>query len=331
MLPAIAVQDLSRFYTVHEQSPGFWGAVRGLVHRTTRLVRAVDGISFSVASGELVAFLGPNGAGKTTTLKVLAGLLYATSGRVEVLGETPHKRSKVFLQQISFVMGQKSQLLWDLPPSETFELQQALYEIPQVSYVEQLDELVEVLELRPLLHKPVRTLSLGERMRCEIAAALLHRPKVLFLDEPTLGLDPLGQASIRRFIKAYNARSGATILMTSHYMEDVLAVCRRIIVINRGKLIHDGDLDRVLTRVAPQRRIRLILQDRMLQDGLGRFGTIESADGERVVLRVARGEVAAAAATIVREYALRDLAIEEPPVEEIVQALYGGAVDGSGR
>jgi len=246
MEECICVVDLRKHYRVHERAPGLWNAIKSLLRRQYRLVKAVDGISFSIRQGEIVGFLGPNGAGKTTTLKVLAGLLHPTSGQVRVLGFEPFRRHPDFLRRITLVMGQRSQLVWDLPPMETFLLHKALYDLSDAAFRDALDELVALLDLAPLLSKPVRQLSLGERMRCELALALLHRPQVLFLDEPTLGLDVLAQAQIRQFIREYNRRTQATILLTSHYMDDVLALCRRVMVINHGHLLYDGDLDELL-------------------------------------------------------------------------------------
>src|SRR5438067_6314878 len=247
----IEVERLRKSYFVHRREPGLRAALRSLVYRPREEVKAVDDISFQVKAGERVGFLGPNGAGKTTTLKVLSGLLHPTSGRVSVSGHTPQQRSREFLQQITLVMGQKQQLLWDLPPSETFLLNRAIYDIPRPRYEETVSELTELLGLRGLLDKPTRQLSLGERMKCELAVALLHRPRILFLDEPTIGLDVTMQATVRGFVRAYNERFGATVLLTSHYMDDVAALCPRVLVIDHGRLIYDGSLDELVRRVRP--------------------------------------------------------------------------------
>src|SRR3982750_1744392 len=255
----IEVERLRKSYFVHRRQPGLRAAIRSLVHRPREEVKAVDGVSFQVDAGERVGFLGPNGAGKTTTLKVLSGLLHPTSGQVSVAGHTPQERSREFLRQITLVMGQKQQLLWDLPPSETFLLNRAIYDIPRAQYQETVAELTTLLDLGPLLGKPTRQLSLGERMKCELAVALLHRPRVLFLDEPTIGLDVSMQATVRTFVKAYNERFGATVLLTSHYMEDVAALCPRVMVIDRGRLIYDGALPELVRRVRPDKRVVLRL------------------------------------------------------------------------
>src|SRR5438477_2232399 len=255
----IEVERLRKSYFVHRREPGLRAALRSLVHRPREEVKAVDDISFRVGAGERVGFLGPNGAGKTTTLKVLSGLLHPTSGQVSVAGHTPQDRAREFLQQITLVMGQKQQLLWDLPPSETFLLNRAIYDIPRPQYQETVSELTALLDLGPLLGKPTRQLSLGERMKCELAVALLHRPRVLFLDEPTIGLDVSMQATVRSFVRAYNERFSATVLLTSHYMDDVAALCPRVVVIDKGRLRYDGSLAALVNEIRPEKRIVLRL------------------------------------------------------------------------
>src|SRR5215472_10530477 len=253
----IAVRDLVKHYRVHSRPPGFAAALRSVVHRSYDTVRAVDGISFDIQSGERVGFLGPNGAGKTTTLKMLAGLLHPTSGEVRVAGFEPRKRAPDFLRGVMLVTGQKQQLLWDLPPIETFELNRAIYDVPRADYDRTVGELTELLDLGPLLKKPTRQLSLGERMKCELAAALVHRPNVLFLDEPTIGLDVSMQGAVRGFIKAYNEKHGATVLLTSHYMDDVAAITPRVLVIDRGKLTYDGGLEDLVKKTRPEKVVTL--------------------------------------------------------------------------
>ena len=252
---AIHVQNLHKTYIVVEREAGVRAALASLVHRSKKEIPAVDGISFDLAPGEIVGFLGPNGAGKTTTLKMLSGLLHPTAGQVSVLGFLPWKRDKSFLRQITLVMGQRNQLVWDIPAADSFELNRAIYRIPPADYRRTLNELVELLDLGPLLRKPVRNLSLGERMKCEIAAALLHRPQVVFLDEPTIGLDVTMQRRIRSFIAEYNLRYGATVLLTSHYMADVEALCRRVIVIHHGRLLFDGNLADLVRRFTAHKTI----------------------------------------------------------------------------
>ncbi len=322
----IDVQGLSKHYRVHRRPPGLAAAFRSLFHREYETVRAVDGIDFSVGEGERVGFLGPNGAGKTTTLKMLAGLLHPTAGKVLVDGHVPRRREPAFLKKITLVMGQKQQLLWDLPPSETFALNRAVYDIPRAQFAETVRELTELLELGDLVDKPTRQLSLGERMKCELAAALLHRPKVLFLDEPTIGLDVSMQATVRRFVKAYNERFGATVLLTSHYMEDVLQLCPRVIVIDHGHLVYDGDLRALALRIRPDKRIVV----RRASGGAGppfaaelaRFGQVVSSGADEATLQVPAEEVSGAVARILAALPIADLTVEDPPLEEVFAELF---------
>jgi ABC-2 type transport system ATP-binding protein len=318
----IEVEHLRKWYRVHRRDPGLKAALRSLFRRRYEQVKAVDDISFSIASGERVGFLGPNGAGKTTTLKVLSGLLHPTEGRVSVAGYTPQKRERGFLEQITLVMGQKQQLLWDLPPSETFLLNRAIYDIPRKQYEATVAELTELLDLAPLLGKPTRQLSLGERMKCELAVALLHRPRVLFLDEPTIGLDVSMQATVRGFVRAYNERFGATVLLTSHYMEDVAALCPRVMVIDKGRLIYDGKLPELVRRVRPDKRVILRLSrpvDRRELEPLG--AVIEHGDAEAIV-QVSQDSLQAAVARALASLPLTDLTVEDPPLEEVMRDLF---------
>src|SRR5215467_6820311 len=257
----IAVRELRKHYEVHQRAAGLGAAVRSLFHRPTTTVHAVDGISFDIAPAERVGFLGPNGAGKTTTLKVLSGLLHPTAGEVRVDGHEPRRREDAFLRKIMLVLGSKQQLLWDLPPQETFELNRAIYDVPRSAFEATMRELGDLLELGDIVRKPTRQLSLGERMKCELAAALVHQPKVLFLDEPTIGLDVSMQATVRAFIKQYNEKWGATLILTSHYMDDVAALCPRVIVIDKGKLSFDGALESLVQRVRPEKRVVLHLEN----------------------------------------------------------------------
>src|SRR5438094_9251830 len=282
----IEVDRLRKWYRVHRRAPGLAAALRSLFHRSYEDVKAVEDVSFSISAGERVGFLGPNGAGKTTTLKVLSGLLHPTEGRVAVAGFVPRERARGFLEQITLVMGQKQQLLWDLPPSETFLLNRAIYDIPRKQYDATVAELTELLDLAPLLDKPTRQLSLGERMKCELAVALLHRPQVLFLDEPTIGLDVTMQATVRAFVRAYNERFGATVLLTSHYMDDVAALCPRVLVIDHGHLIYDGLLGELVHRVRPDKRVLLRLSRPVEARDLQRLGTIVSQTDAQAILQV---------------------------------------------
>jgi ABC-2 type transport system ATP-binding protein len=318
----IVVEQLCKYYQVHQKEPGFVGSMRSFVNRRYFQVKAVDGVSFSIEPGEMVGFLGPNGAGKTTTLKVLAGLLFPTRGQASVLGFTPHERRPAYLKQFTLVMGQKNQLIWDLPALETFLVNKAIYEISTPDYEATLTELDELLDLQPLLKKQVRKLSLGERMKCELAAALLHRPKVLFLDEPTIGLDVTMQVAIRQFVAAYNQRHGATIILTSHYMADVTALTKRVIVIDRGKLLYDGDLRQLIEQVAPYKLLSLVLREGTSPDALAQYGEIESVDGVKATLRVPRGQATEVAAHLLSHIKVDDVLIEEPPVEDIIRQVF---------
>ncbi len=330
----IAVRDLHKHYRVHERSPGVAAALRSLFVRRYKDVRAVDGVSFDVAAGERVGFLGPNGAGKTTTLKVLAGLLHPTSGGVTVDGHVPQRREDAFLRKIMLVMGQKQQLLWDLPPAETLELNRAVYGVPAAQFKETVAELTDLLDLGDLLRKPTRQLSLGERMKCELAAALVHRPGVLFLDEPTIGLDVSMQAAIREFIARYNERFGATILLTSHYMDDVAALCPRVVVIDMGQISYDGALDALVRRIRPEKRLVLRLKGPVDRSDLDRFGKVVSQDDAQAVLQIAQTEVQRVVTAALASLPVADLTLENAPLEEVMSELFArsrAAREGSGE
>ncbi len=321
MMPsAIHIRDLRKTYVVSRQEAGARAALKDLVRRRMQEVRAVDGISFDVAPGEIVGFLGPNGAGKTTTLKMLSGLLHPTAGEVTVLGRVPWKREKAFLKQITLVMGQRNQLVWDIPAIHSFELNRAIYRIPQEDYRRMLAELTELLDLGPLLNKPVRNLSLGERMKCEIAAALLHRPSVVFLDEPTIGLDVTMQRRIRAFIKEYNRRVGATVLLTSHYMADVEALCKRVVVIHHGRLMFDGDLSVLVQQFTEHRTVVVQLGD--CDADLERYGEVVSCSDGQTTLRVPRSQTAHITEQLLADLPVIDLLIEDPPIEEVIERVF---------
>ncbi|MEV0806319.1 ATP-binding cassette domain-containing protein [Micromonospora sp. NPDC050200] len=321
----IEVSDLAKHYRVHRRQPGLRASLRSLVRRENVTVRAVEQVSFTIPEGEVVGFLGPNGAGKTTTLKCLTGLLHPTAGTVRVLGHTPHRREPAFLRRISLVMGQRNSLFWDLPAADAFEVNRAIYGLAEGPYRSALDELVTLLDLEPLLNKQVRVLSLGERMRCELAGALLHRPDVLFLDEPTLGLDVNGQAAVRMFLRDYNARYGATVLLTSHYMGDVTALARRVLVIDRGALRFDGDLAALVEAHSPHRLVRVTLRQAVPAQTWVGLGEVSSVDGAVVTLAVPRAETAAIAAQLLTTLPVEDVAIEDPPVEDIIRAVFAHA------
>jgi ABC-2 type transport system ATP-binding protein len=316
----VRIQGLSKTYFVNQQEAGAKSDYRGIFRRKKTPVQAVDDISFNMAPGEIVGFLGPNGAGKTTTLKMLSGLLYPTSGTATVLGYNPWKREKAFLRQITLVMGQRNQLVWDIPAIHSFELNRAIYRIPPEDYQSILKELTDLLELGPLLTKPVRNLSLGERMKCEIAAALLHRPQVVFLDEPTIGLDVTMQRRIRSFIAEYNKRFGATVLMTSHYMADVAALCKRVVVIHHGRLLFDGELALLLQRFTSHKTI--IIQLGECQADLKVYGEILSCEDGRYTLRVPKAETARITERLLADLPVVDLLVEDPPIEEVIDRAF---------
>jgi ABC-2 type transport system ATP-binding protein len=320
--PAIHVRDLVKTYVVNQQETGVRAAIGGLFHRRRVKVHAVDDISFELSPGEIVGFLGPNGAGKTTTLKMLSGLLHPTSGELKVLEYIPWKREKTFLRQITLVMGQRNQLVWDIPPLNSFNLNRVIYRIPQEDYDRMLTELTELLDLEALLHKPVRNLSLGERMKCEIAAALLHRPSVVFLDEPTIGLDVTMQRRIRSFIIEYNRRFGATVLLTSHYMADVEALAKRVLVIHRGRLLFDGELASLVKRFSEHKTIVVQIGD--CQNSLDSYGQVVSCEGGRFVLRVPKSETAHVTERLLADLPVVDLLVEDPPIEEVIERVFAG-------
>ena len=316
----IEVSDLSKHYKVPVRQAGLKAATRSLFKRTYNTIRAVDGISFTIQPGEVVGFLGPNGAGKTTTLKMLSGLLFPTAGDPKVLGFQPSRRQMDFLSQITLVMGNRSQLSWDLPALDSFELQRAIYAIPRAEFIRTRDEFIELLELTGLVNKPVRNLSLGERMKVEIIGALLHRPKVLFLDEPTIGLDVTMQRRIRTFVEEYNRRTGATVLLTSHYMADVEALCKRVIVIHNGKLLFDGDLAALVDRFSAFKTIGVTLAN-----GFGSFnqyGEVLDQDAGHVTIRIPREKTPDVTARILAEQHVDDMTIEDPPIGDIIEKVF---------
>ena len=326
---AIEVESLCKTYRVHKRNPGLRAALGSLFHREYEAVHAVAGLSFSIAKGERVGFLGPNGAGKTTTLKMLAGLLHPSSGVVKVAGHIPQARSFDFLKRITLVMGQKQQLLWDLPPSETFALNRAVYDVPARQFNETLSELVALLEIGDIIAKPTRQLSLGERMKCELAAALLHRPEVLFLDEPTIGLDVSMQLTVREFVRSYNERYGATIILTSHYMDDVAALCPRVIVIDKGRLRFDGALASLVRAMRPDKRIVVRFERPVERRDLEALGRVVEVDDARATLQVSQLELKACAAALLAKFPVADLTIEDPPLEEVMRALFAAGDAGS--
>lgn len=324
--PHIVVTELSKTYRVPEREPGLVAAVKSLGRRSYHDVEAVRAISFSIQPGEMVGFIGPNGAGKTTSLKMLSGLLYPSAGQARVAGWTPWERRPGFLRGISMVLGNKSQMLWDIPPLDTFRVLAEIYAIPSADFQRTLDELVELLEMAELLSKPVRNLSLGERMKCELVAGLLHRPGVLFLDEPTLGLDVSMQSRLRRFLAEYNHRHGATMILTSHYMADVQALCQRVILIHQGHLLYDGDLSGLAKRLAPFKLVRLSLRTENGGEGsnleLPAGIDLLSNENGSLTLRLPRSETPALTAHLLKTLPVTDLSVEDPPIEAVIDQVY---------
>ncbi len=331
----IEVENLTRVFRTYKKQPGFWGGVKGLIKREFEETRAADNISFNIEEGELVGFLGPNGAGKTTTLKMLSGLIYPTSGTARVAGFDPTKRENEYRRLFALVLGQKNQLWWDLPAQESFYLLRAIYGLDQQQYQSTLDELVDLLSVRPKLNVMVRELSLGERMKMELIAALLHRPRVLFLDEPTIGLDVISQKSVREFLRDYNRRYKTTILLTSHYMADISSLCERVIVIDHGKKIYDGGLDRITGAGARQRIIRFKPRSGLSNAaGQGSFttdwkpahGTAKVCDDGEILLHVPSEHVTAVCQQILTQGAVDDITIQDVPLEDIITELFSRGV-----
>ncbi|HEY9735025.1 MAG TPA: ATP-binding cassette domain-containing protein [Trichocoleus sp.] len=318
----IEVRQLSKRYPVAIKEPGLGGTIRHFFRRTYRTVEAVRQISFAIAPGEVVGFLGPNGAGKTTTLKMLTGLIHPSEGTVEVAGQVPFRRQVDFLQTITLVMGQKQQLLWDLPALDSLRINAAIYGLSDKEFRYRVDELAEMLMLRDKLSQPVRKLSLGERMKAEMLAALLHRPQVLFLDEPTLGLDVNAQVAVRDFLKEYNQRYGATVLLTSHYMADITALCERVLLIHQGLLIYDGSLEGLLDRFAPYREVKLELDCPVQEDALRAYGEVELLEGCSASLIVRREVLTQTVSRLLTQVAVKDLTITDPPIEEVIGRVF---------
>ena len=317
---AVRLDGLTKSYVVPVRDAGVMNALKSIVRRKTRTVNAVTDVSFEIAHGEVVGFLGPNGAGKTTTLKMLSGLLHPSGGTARVLGYEPWRRDKDYLRQITLVMGQRNQLIWDIPVIDSFERNRVIYRLSRDEYRQRLDELIALLDLADLLNKPVRNLSLGERMKCEMAAALLHHPRILFLDEPTLGLDVTMQRRLRAFVAEYNRRTGATVLLTSHYMADVEALCPRVIVIHHGRRLFDGALTELVGRVAGHKTIVVELDD--ADTALDGYGDVVAREGGRVTLRVAKQDTARVTSQILADLHVRDLTVLDPPIEDVIERVF---------
>lgn len=322
-MPHIIVENLVKEFRIAERQPGFWGAIKGLAHRRYRTVRALDGVSFVMEPGELVGYIGPNGAGKSTTIKILAGIMAPEAGRCEVLGRTPWKDRIAHVRQIGVVFGQRTQLWWDLPVIESFELLRDIYRVPIADYRRNLDELVTMMSLSPMLDTPVRQLSLGQRMRCDLAASLLHSPSLLYLDEPTIGLDAVSKLAIRDHIKRLNRSRGVTVILTTHDMDDIEALCSRIMLVNKGHILLDGTLDDLRGSVNRERQlvVELAHEQDWIEDPDAR---VVRRDGPRVFLRFDPARIAAAdlIARVTSAYTIRDLTVEHPPVEEVIARFY---------
>ena len=318
----IQVENLTKYFRIYRKEPGLAGSLKSLFARKHYDSKAVDNISFTIEEGELVGFIGPNGAGKTTTLKCLSGLLYPTGGNVSVLGYKPFDRKKEFLRQISLVMGQKNQLWWDLPPIESFLLNKEIYQIPDTNFKKTITELSNLLDVKDILNIQVRKLSLGQRMKCELIAALIHSPRVLFLDEPTIGLDVVMQKNLRKFIKDYNERFKATIILTSHYMGDVEELCKRVIIINLGKIIYDGELKDIVKKYAKNKLLTILFHKNVERKQLEKFGEIKEYEPLKSKLAVPLEKSNQVAVKILEEYPVEDLNIEDPDIETIIRFIF---------
>ncbi len=321
-MPVILAEDLTRVFVSHQRKPGIAGAAISLFSRQKKEVLAADRVNVKVEAGELVGFLGPNGAGKTTTLKMLSGILFPTSGRAEVLGFTPWERRNGFKRQFSLVMGQKNQLWWDLPAEESFLLLKELYEIPAPDYRQRVKTMTELLEIDHLLGQQVRKLSLGERMKCELVAALLHRPRVVFLDEPTIGLDVVSQKRIREFISMTNRQEGSTIILTSHYMDDVRALCDRVVIIDHGRVIFDDSLGRLVAQFTDTKQLRLTFHSPVAAGDLEPFGRVTEREDLSAALEIKRDEAPRVAAALLARLPVMDIEITDPDIQDVIRDIF---------
>jgi ABC-2 type transport system ATP-binding protein len=326
-MSVIEIRGLKKSYRVYHKKEGLRAALQGLFHREYRAVHAVRGIDLDVEQGEFVAFLGPNGAGKTTTLKLLSGVINPTGGEARVLGFVPWERDNAYRRRFALVMGQKNQLWWDLPAAESFRLHQQIYRIDPERYAAARDELVELLGVGQLLNQPVRELSLGERMKMELIAALLHSPEVLFLDEPTIGLDVVAQHNIQKFLKHYQEVRRITILLTSHYMKDVAALCRRVVVINHGQIVYDGSLSGIIDQFSSHKVLTLLFSNGQLPSDFTRYGEVVELAEPRVKLRVDRQQISDVLSTVLANYTLEDVSVEDPPLEEVIAQVFAQSAE----
>ena len=320
-MPAIEINSLEKSYRVYQKKEGLRASLSGLFHREYKEVNAVNGVDLKVDEGEFVAFLGPNGAGKTTTLKLLSGVIYPTSGSATVLGHIPWRRENVYRRKFALVMGQKNQLWWDLPANESFRLHQQIYRIDPDNFKRNTEELTSLLGVAKLLKQPVRELSLGERMKMELIAALLHSPEVLFLDEPTIGLDVVAQHNIQRFLKEYQQRRKITILLTSHYMKDIVALCKRVVIIANGKIGYDGSLSGIVDRFSGHKVVTLLFADDHMPN-LEQYGEVLSIEGPKAKIRIERTKIANALAAILDRFLIEDVSVEDPPLEEVIASVF---------
>jgi ABC-2 type transport system ATP-binding protein len=318
----IEIEGLAKSYRIYQKQEGLLAAVRGLFKRTYREVDAVRGIDLKVESGEFVAFLGPNGAGKTTTLKLLSGVISPSGGTARVMGHVPWKRENAYRRRFALVMGQKNQLWWDLPAQESFRLHQQIYCIEPAQFDRRLAELTDLLSVTRLLSQPVRELSLGERMKMELIAALLHSPEVLFLDEPTIGLDVVAQHNIQSFLRYYQQQRKMTVLLTSHYMKDVAALCRRVVIIAQGMIMYDGSLSGIVDRFSGHKIITLVFPGDKLPQGLSQFGEVVEEQAPKVKLKVDRNGIGKALSTILAQHTVEDVSVEDPPLEEVIAEMF---------
>jgi len=321
-MPIIAADNLTKTYRVFQKKEGLLGALRGLVRREYKEVRAVDGVSFSIEPAEMVAFLGPNGAGKTTTLKMLSGLIYPTGGTARVLDFVPWERHDAFRRRFSLVMGQKNQLWWDLPAADSFQLHREIYSLPLADFNRTRDELTDLFGVKDLVRQPVRELSLGERMKMELIAALLHQPQLLLLDEPTIGLDVVAQVTIQKCLKQYNATRGVTMLLTSHYMRDVEALCKRVLVITHGRLVYDGLLSGITELFGQWKLVKLQFTGTAAPEGLERFGEVARREGPAVDLKVDRGRIAEVLGVILDQHTVLDMSVQDPPLDQVIARVF---------
>ena len=321
-MPLIEAHSLTKLYRVFQKREGLFGAVRGLFRREYKEVRAADGVSFTIEPGEIVGFLGPNGAGKTTTLKMLSGLIYPTSGAARVLGFVPWERADAFRRQFSLVMGQKNQLWWDLPAADSFQLHREIYSLSAADFQRTLGELTEMFQVEKLTRQPVRELSLGERMKMELIASLLHQPQLLLLDEPTIGLDVVAQVTIQKCLKEYNAQRGVTMLLTSHYMRDVEALCSRVLVISQGRLIYDGPLAGITDQFGRAKLVKLHFDGDVPPAGLEQFGEVTASEGPVIDLKVERERIAAVLGAILERYPVIDMSVQDPPLDQVIARVF---------